>query len=170
MAFYSNHKAISMSEEHMPAPGEAVDDTAGGQSVFHVEKLYLKDLSFESPNSPEVFRDHPEPKVDFNLATGATQKGPDHFEVTLHVTIKVGVAERTLFLVELTYAGLFLLRNIPREMVAPMLGIECPAILFPYVRQIVSEMVMQGGFRPMVLDPINFSALFHQSQQKNRSV
>lgn len=170
MASYSNHKASSMSEENVSETGKSAADTANDQPVFHVQKLYLKDLSFESPNSPEMFRDHPEPKVDFNLSTGAVQKGSDHFEVILHVTVKVQVAERVLFLVELTYAGLFLLRNIPKDMVAPMLGIECPAILFPYVRQIVSEMVMQGGFRPMVLDPINFSALFHQSQQNNGSV
>ncbi|MBF0401759.1 MAG: protein-export chaperone SecB [Magnetococcales bacterium] len=156
-----------MSEENRSETGESAADN---QPAFHVEKLYLKDLSFESPNVPEMFRDHPEPKVDFNLSMGSMQKGPEHFEVTLHVTVKVLAGERTMFLVELTYAGLFLLHNIPKEMLSPMLGIECPTILFPYVRQLVSEMIMQGGFRPLVLDPINFSALFQQSQQRNQPV
>ncbi len=141
-----------------------------GSPAFHVEKLYLKDLSFESPHSPEVFLESAEPKVDFNLETGTVQKGAEHFESVLHVTVKVLAGERTLFLVDLTFAGLFLLRNMPQELVAPMLGIECPAILFPYVRQIVSEMIMQGGFKPIVLDPINFSALFHQSRNRNPAV
>ncbi|MEO5363869.1 MAG: protein-export chaperone SecB [Magnetococcus sp. DMHC-8] len=157
-----------MSEENIPATDEAAEpaDTA---PVFHVEKLYLKDLSFESPNTPEVFREQAEPQVDFNLATGATQKGPEHFEVVLHVTIKTLLGERTMFLVDLTYAGLFLLRHMPRELLTPMLAIECPAILFPYVRQIVADMIMQGGFRPLVLDPINFSALYHQSQRQKQA-
>ncbi|MEO5350368.1 MAG: protein-export chaperone SecB [Magnetococcus sp. YQC-3] len=147
---------------------DATTDTPA-MPVFHVEKLYLKDLSFESPNTPEMFRENLEPKVDFNLEMGTTQKGAEHFETSLHVTVKVMAGERAMFLVDLTYAGLFLLRNVPQELLAPMLGIECPTVLFPYVRQLVSEMIMQGGFRPMVLDPINFSALFHQSQKKNQA-
>ncbi|MBF0461971.1 MAG: protein-export chaperone SecB [Magnetococcales bacterium] len=159
-----------MSEELVSATGGAAAAVADGPPVFHVEKLYLKDLSFESPNAPGVFRESLEPKVDLNLATGTAQKGPEHFEVTLHLTVKVFTDEHTLFLVELTYAGLFLLHNVPQELVTATLGIECPAILFPYVRHIVSEMVMQGGFRPLMLDPINFSALFHQSQNRDQSV
>ncbi|MEO5341665.1 MAG: protein-export chaperone SecB [Magnetococcus sp. MYC-9] len=148
---------------------EEPSPSAEAPPVFHVEKLYLKDLSFESPNAPEVFRDHPEPTVEFNLEMGSAQKGPEHFETTLHVTLKVATGERALFLVELTFAGLFLLRNVPPALLAPTLGIDCPTILFPYVRQLVSEMVTQGGFRPMVLDPINFAALFHQTLNKKQA-
>lgn len=153
-----------MSEENVSDKAESSD-----RPIFHVEKIYLKDLSFENPNAPDVFREKTEPKVDFNLETGTTQKGPEHFESTLHATAKVLIDERIMFLVDVTYAGLFLLRNIPKEHVAPTLGIECPSILFPYVRQVVSEMVTQGGFKPMLLDPINFSALFHQAQEKRQS-
>lgn len=138
------------------------------QPAFHVEKLYLKDLSFESPNAPELFRADLEPKVDFNLETGVTQKGEEHFEAVVHVTVKVLAKEQVMFLVDVTYAGLFLLRNLPKEHVAPTLGIECPTILFPYVRQIISSLVTQGGFKPMVLDPINFAALFRQSQAQQQ--
>lgn len=144
--------------------------SATDQPVFHIEKLYLKDLSFESPNAPEVFQEKAEPTVDFNLETGATSKGPEHYESTLHVTVKVLMEGRVMFLVEVTYAGLFLLRNIPAEHIQPMLGIECPNILFPYVRQVISEMVTQGGFKPMVLDPINFATLFQQAREKRQSV
>lgn len=154
-----------MSEPTLPATGQPATE----QPVFHVEKLYLKDLSFESPISPEVFREISEPKVEFNLETGAAQKGPEQYESTLHVTVKVVIEERVMFLVEVTYAGLFLLRNIPKEHIQPTLGIECPNILFPYVRQIVSEMVSQGGFKPMVLDPINFAALFQQALAKRQA-
>ncbi|MBF0162787.1 MAG: protein-export chaperone SecB [Magnetococcales bacterium] len=146
----------------------ATDANAAGAAppAFHVEKLYLKDLSFESPNAPAAFRDSAEPQVSFNLEMGSVQKGPEHYETTLHVTVKVTAAERVLFLVELTYAGLFLLRNVPQDLLAPTLSVDCPTILFPYVRQLVSEMIIQGGFRPLVLDPINFAALYQQSLQK----
>ena len=158
-----------MSEKKAPGTDKPTA-TAADQPVFHVEKLYLKDLSFESPNAPEMFKDNSEPKVDFNLETGANQKGPEHYESTLNVTVKVLIEDRVMFLVEVTYAGLFLLRNLPKEHLQPMLGIECPNILFPYVRQVISEMVTQGGFKPMVLDPINFASLFQQAREKRKSV
>ncbi len=145
------------------------DPAAMNQPVFHVEKLYLKDLSFESPNAPEVFRENLEPKVEFNLDTGASQKGPDHYESTLHITAKVVAGERVLFLVDITYAGLFVLKNLPKEHMAPTLGVECPHILFPYVRRIVSDMVVEGGFKPLLLDPINFAALYHQQQMQQQA-
>ncbi|MBF0116872.1 MAG: protein-export chaperone SecB [Magnetococcales bacterium] len=157
-----------MSDENLDPSGASAQQPEN-TPVFHVEKLYLKDLSFENPNAPEIFREENEPQIDFNLETGATQKGAEHFEATLHVTVKMVRQERTLFLVDLTFAGLFLLRNMPRELIAPMLGIECPSILFPYVRHLVSEMVTQGGFRPIVLDPINFSALYHQSRSREQA-
>ncbi|MBF0455046.1 MAG: protein-export chaperone SecB [Magnetococcales bacterium] len=134
------------------------------QPAFHVEKLYIKDLSFESPNTPEIFADLGEPKVEFNLNTGATQKGEDHFEATLQVTVSVKNAEKTLFLVEVSYGGIFLIRNFEKDQLDALLGIECPSILFPYIRRVVSDLVTEGGFKPLVLDPINFAALFHQAR------
>ena len=138
------------------------------QPFFHVEKLYLKDLSFENPMTPESFQQTEEPKVEFNLETGATQKGPEHYEVNLHVTVKVHIEEKVLFLVDVTYSGLFLLRNLPQDHMGPTLGIECPHILFPYLRRVISEMVTDGGFKPMVLDPINFSTLYNQARAKEQ--
>lgn len=141
---------------------------ASDQPVFHVEKIYVKDISFESPGAPEVFSNRNEPKVEFNLGTGTLQKGEDHYEVTLQITAKVKDGEKVLFLVEVTYAGLFLMRNLPKEHMATTLGIECPHIIYPYVRRIVSDLVMEGGFKPMVLDPINFAMLYHQARARGQ--
>ncbi|MBF0180477.1 MAG: protein-export chaperone SecB [Magnetococcales bacterium] len=138
------------------------------QSAFHVEKLYLKDLSFESPHAPEIFTEDLEPELEFNLETNSTRKGEEHYETALHVSVKVSSPEKVLFLVELTFAGLFLLRRIPPQHVPPLLGIECPNILFPYVRRIVSDMVLEGGFKPVVLDPVNFAALYQRKLQMRR--
>ncbi|MBF0367909.1 MAG: protein-export chaperone SecB [Magnetococcales bacterium] len=141
----------------------------GGQSsqpVFHVEKVYMKDFSFESPNAPQVFGEQSEPKVEFNLDTKSTKMGEDHYEVMLHVVLNVKHGETVMFLVDVTYAGLFLLKNFPPEHVTTAISVECPHILFPYIRQVVSHAVGEGGFKPLVLDPINFAAVFHQAQQK----
>ena len=137
--------------------------------AFHVEKLYIKDLSYESPNSPDIFQNLGEPKVEFNLDTGATQKGEAHYEATLHVTVTVKNAEQTLFIIEISYGGLFLIRNFAKEQVDALLGIECPTILFPYVRRVVSDLVTEGGFKPLVLDPINFAAVFHQAHNEKKA-
>jgi preprotein translocase subunit SecB len=139
------------------------------QPAFHVEKLYIKDLSYESPNSPDIFTNLGEPKVEFNLNTGATQKGPEHFEATLQVTVSVKNEAKTLFLIEISYGGIFLIRNFPKEQVDALLGIECPSILFPYVRRVISDLVTEGGFKPLVLDPINFAALFHQARAEEKA-
>ncbi|MBF0159023.1 MAG: protein-export chaperone SecB [Magnetococcales bacterium] len=133
-----------------------------GQPIFHVEKLYLKDFSFESPSAPDIFLEQLEPQIQFNLDSNSTQKSDVHHEVVLHCTVKVAAEERVLFLVELSYAGLFLIRNIPQQHLPPLLAVECPGILFPYARQMVSSVVLEGGFRPFVIDPINFAALYQQ--------
>ena len=155
-----------MAEQQSP---QTTAGAASDQPVFHVEKLYLKDLSFESPNAPESCARGEEPRVEFNLDSQINPKGDERFEVALHVTIQVFVEQETLFLVETTYAGLFLTRNIPKDHLSPLLNIECPSILFPYVRQVISECVLNGGFKPMVLDPINFSALYQQRLQEQQA-
>ncbi|MBF0447576.1 MAG: protein-export chaperone SecB [Magnetococcales bacterium] len=142
---------------------------ASDQPTFHVEKLYIKDLSFESPNSPEIFGNLGEPKVEFNLNTGASQKGAEHYEATIQATVSVKNAEKTLFLVELTYGGVFLIQNFSKEQTEALLGIECPSILFPYVRRVISDLVTEGGYKPLVLDPINFAALFHQARAEEKA-
>ncbi|ABK45908.1 protein translocase subunit secB [Magnetococcus marinus MC-1] len=148
-----------MSENEQAAKAEA--------PIFHVVKLYLKDLSFESPNAPESFSVESEPKAEFNLDTKATQKDDDHYEVSLEVNVKVASGDgKILFMAEVSYGGLFMVKNVPSEHIPMVLGIDCPNILFPYVRQVISSVVLEGGYKPMVLDPINFAALFHHAQQQ----
>ncbi|MEO5366489.1 MAG: protein-export chaperone SecB [Magnetococcus sp. WYHC-3] len=136
---------------------------------FHIEKLYLKDLSFESPHTPESFMQQGEPKVDFNMETRAQQRGPEHYEVVLHINVKVNLQDKVLFLVEMEYGGLFLVRNLPAEHLQPILSVECPHILFPFARQVVAQVVADGGYKPFIMDPINFAAVYQQSlQQRNQ--
>ena len=155
-------------QDNNPQEQNSEAATQAEQPAFHVEKLYIKDLSYESPNSPDIFTDLGEPKVEFNLNTGANQKGPDHYEATLQVNVNVKNAEKTLFMIEVIYGGLFLLRNFQKEQIDALLGIECPSILFPYVRRVISGLVTEGGFKPLVLDPINFAALFHQARAEGK--
>ncbi|MBF0177744.1 MAG: protein-export chaperone SecB [Magnetococcales bacterium] len=144
-----------------PVPPAEAQNT--DQPVFHVVKIYLKDLSFENPNTPEVFQLNQEPRVDFNLSSSTNQKENGHYEVTLHVVTDVKLADKTMFLVDVTYAGLFLIRNIPEEHLGVLLGVDCPTVLFPYLRHVISTTVTEGGFKPLLLDPINFAALYQQA-------
>jgi preprotein translocase subunit SecB len=158
-----------MAETDQDNEVEAKPEQDSNQPAFHVEKLYIKDLSYESPNSPDIFQNLGGPKVEFNLDTGAAQKGPEHFEATLHVTVTVKNDEKTLFVIEVVYGGIFMIRNFAKEQVDALLGIECPTIIFPYVRRVVSDLVSEGGFKPLILDPINFSALFHQARAEEKA-
>ncbi|MBF0153621.1 MAG: protein-export chaperone SecB [Magnetococcales bacterium] len=162
-----------MAQSTPPLPSSPSTPSAEAQNaeqpVFHVVKVYLKDLSFENPNTPDVFQITQEPRVDFNLSSNATPKEDGHFEVTLHVVTDVKLADKTMFLVDVTYAGLFLIRNVPDEHVAVLLGVDCPTILFPYLRHVISATVTEGGFKPLLLDPINFAAIFQQALAKQQA-
>jgi preprotein translocase subunit SecB len=158
-----------MAEQQPASPSGPEGQPPSDQPVFHIEKLYLKDLSFESPNAPDMFLNRGQPRIDFNLDSNIERKGNEHYEVALHVTIQVVLEQKTMFLVEITYAGLFLLRHIPPEHVPVLLHVECPNVLFPYLRQIVSQVVSDGGFKPMVLEPINFAAVYQQSLQRQQA-
>ncbi|MBF0426144.1 MAG: protein-export chaperone SecB [Magnetococcales bacterium] len=150
-------------------PAPPVGAPGADQPIFHIVKVYLKDFSFENPSTPDVFQLTQEPRVDFNLSTSATPKEKDHFEVALHVVADVKLADKTMFLVDVTYAGLFLVRNIPDEHVAVLLGVDCPTILFPYVRHLIATTVTEGGFKPLLLDPINFAVVYQQAIAKQQA-
>lgn len=134
--------------------------------VFRVEKLYLKDLSFENPNTPEVFLERQEPHVEMQMDSTMNPKQEGLYEVILEMTIKVNLEEKVLFLAQVAYGGLFRIQNVPHEHIGPLLGVECPSIIFPYLRQVVSQVVAEGGFKPMFLDPINFAAYYQQRQMQ----
>lgn len=127
---------------------------------FSIEKLYVKDLSLEVPNAPEIFLERESPEVAIQLQTGVKPLSEDAYEVTLTVTVTAKLGEKTVFLVEVGQAGIFRIRNVPEDNMAPLLSIACPNILFPYAREVVSEQAVRAGFAPVILQPVNFEALY----------
>ena len=141
-------------------PAAAQDQQPPG---IHVLGQYTKDLSFENPAAPGSLRpsDKP-PKLDVNVNVNTRPYTNDQFEVELKLEAKATRGDDTLFIVEVTYAGIFQLRNVPQEHAQTFLLIECPRLLFPFARQIVSEATRQGGFPPLMIDPVDFAALYRQ--------
>jgi len=127
---------------------------------FAIEKLYVKDLSLEVPNAPEIFLERETPEVAIQLQTGVKTLGDDAYEVTLTVTVTATLGEKTVFLVEVGQAGIFRVRNVPEDNIPPLLSIACPNILFPYAREVVSDHAIRAGFAPVILQPVNFEALY----------
>ena len=133
------------------------------QPTFSIEKIYVKDLSLEIPNAPQVFLERESPEIDLQLNLGAQQLEEGIFESSITVTVTAKLTDgKTMFLVEATQAGIFQIRNIPAEELDPILGVACPNILFPYLRETVSDLVNRAGFPPVLLSPINFDALYAQ--------
>lgn len=125
---------------------------------------YVKDLSFENPNSPAVYQWNEQPRVDVQFNIGSQRVGDDFHEVLLklEVTATAPTENKTAFAVELTYAGLFGIRNVPEDQIQPFLLTEAPRLLFPFARRVLADAVRDGGFQPLVLDPIDFNALYAQ--------
>lgn len=150
--------AENISNENAPKP------------EFRMQKMYIKDLSFENPNAPGVFtrQQSGDPAVDVNLQLNNKKIDDDHYEVSLQVTAKVSSKEdkMVLFILEIEHAAVFMLKNIPKEHMAMLLGIDCPTLLFPFTRQIVSQVSIDGGFVPFLMEPVNFMALFQNAQKK----
>jgi len=142
------------------------EDTNAVEKQFSIQKIYTKDLSFETPNSPKVFTEKWEPTVDFNLSTNATALESSLYEVALTVTITVKSVESTAYLVEVIQAGIFALGGFTDQELGPMLGSFCPNILFPYAREVISDLVTKGGFPQLLLAPVNFDALYSQHLQQ----
>lgn len=140
------------------------------QAVFSIEKIYVKDLSLEIPNAPKVFLQRETPQVDVQLHHQGGMVEDGVFEVVLTVTVTAKLAEdKTLFLVEAAQAGIFQLRNIPENDLQPILAITCPNILFPYVREVISDVVSRAGFPPVLLNPVNFEMLYQQRMEQNET-
>ncbi len=140
--------------------------------VFRMQKMYIKDLSFENPNAPQIFLPNgQEPKVDFNLQLGNNKIDDEHYEVTISITAKIldqKADDTVMFVVELEHAAVFLLKNIPSEHIHRVLAIDCPLMLFPFTRQIASQLSVDGGFMPFLMDPINFVALYEKAQSQKK--
>lgn len=133
---------------------------------FAIQKVYTKDISFETPNSPQIFMDKWEPQVDFNLGTNVEPLEDNIYEVVLTVTVTVKCGEKTAYLVEVAQAGVFSLVAFSDQEMGPMMGSFCPNILFPYAREVISDLVSKGGFPQLLLAPVNFDALYAQHMQQ----
>jgi preprotein translocase subunit SecB len=139
------------------------------QPVFSIEKVYVKDLSLEIPNAPQAFLEREAPTVDIQLHHNSQGVEDGIYQTVLTVTVTAKVADRTLFLVEAGQAGIFSIRNVPAAELEAVLAIACPNILFPYVREVVSDTVTRAGFPPVVLNPVNFEAIYQQSQGQGQA-
>lgn len=136
------------------------------EKQFSIQKIYTKDMSFETPNSPQIFTEKWEPSVDFNLGSHVESLDNSLYEVALTVTITVKSGDSTAYLVEVNQAGIFALSGFSDQEMGPMVGSFCPNILFPYAREAVSELVAKGGFPQLLLAPVNFDALYAQHLQQ----
>lgn len=134
------------------------------QPVFAIEKIYVKDLSVEIPNAPNIFLERDTPEI--NMQLGGKNQSIDEglYEVLLTVTVTAKIKDKIMFLVEVQQAGIFRIRNLSDEEIDPVLGIGCPNILFPYLREVVSDIVTRAGFPPVILSPVNFEAVYHQKK------
>ncbi|OGS90384.1 MAG: protein-export chaperone SecB [Gallionellales bacterium GWA2_60_18] len=139
------------------------------QPVFSMEKIYVKDISLEIPHAPQIFLDRENPQIDVQLHTQAASVEDGVFEVAVTATVTAKVGEKVMFLIEAAQAGIFQVRNAPQEELEPVLAVVCPNILFPYLREVVSDMSIRGGFAPVLLNPVNFEVLYRQQKQQAQS-
>jgi len=130
--------------------------------IFQIEKVYVKDLSLEIPNAPQIFLEREAPQIEVQLKSEGASVDEGLYEVVLTVTVTAKIGEKTMFLVEVGEAGIFQLLNIPSADIDPVLSIACPNILFPYARETVSDIVVRAGFPPVLLSPVNFETMYQQ--------
>jgi preprotein translocase subunit SecB len=136
--------------------------------VFQIQRIYLKDLSLEQPNSPQILLEQEQPQVDINLTLEAQGVAEGLFEVAVTVTVQTKIKDRTLFLVEAKQAGIFEIRNIPEDQVNPIIGIACPQIVYPYLRAVVADVISRAGFPPVHLAEVNFQAMYEAQLQQQQ--
>ena len=158
-----------MAESNTGAVSEWRPNPPDGE--FSIKKVYIKDVSFETPNSPQIFQLEWKPDMDVHLHSHSTHLGPGEYEVVLMVTAGVAVEGKAAFLCETQVAGIFGITGLTQDELGPTLGSFCPAILFPYARELISNLVGRGGFPHFILAPVNFEALYqkHISQQFDQS-
>ncbi len=139
-------------------------DQQAQDPVFQIQRVYLKDLSLEQPNSPAILLEQEQPTVDIQLGVDAQPVSDGIFEITVSATVQTKIQDKTVFLVEAKQAGIFEIRNLPEDQMGPILGIACPQIVYPYLRGNVADIIQRGGFPPVHLAEINFQAMFEQQQ------
>jgi len=137
------------------------------QPVFSIEKLYVKDLSVEVPGAPQIYQERETPQVEVSMNNAGKPISDGYYEVVIKLTVTAKAKEKTVFLVEVAYGGVFQIRNVPESEIEMVLGVTCPNILFPYLREVVSETVSRAGFPPVILHPMNFEAIYKARKQKD---
>ena len=133
--------------------------------VFLIQRMYLKDLSLEQPNSPAILLSQEQPAVDIQIGLGAEQVGDGVFEITVTATVTAKINDQTMFLVEAKQAGIFEIRHMPDGQLDPITGIACPQIIYPYLRSNVADVIQRAGFPPVHMAEINFQAMYDQQQR-----
>ena len=132
--------------------------------VFQIQRVYLKDVSLEQPNSPAILLEQESPTVDIQLGVDATPVADGLYEITVTATVQTRIQDKTVFLVEAKQAGIFELRNLPEDQMGAIMGIACPQIVYPYLRGNVADLIQRAGFPPVHLAEINFHAMYEQQQ------
>ncbi|MDO8464464.1 MAG: protein-export chaperone SecB [Gallionella sp.] len=143
---------------------EAAQET--NQPAFNIEKIYVKDISLEIPHAPHIFLERESPQIDVQLSTQTETIEADVYEVMITNTVTAKIGEKVMFLIEAKQAGIFRLSNLPDEDIQPVLAVMCPNILFPYLRELVSNTAVRAGFSPVLLNPVNFDMLYQQHKQE----
>ena len=137
--------------------------------VFQIQRVYLKDVSLEQPNSPAILLEQESPTVDIQLGVDATPVADGLYEITVTATVQTRIQDKTVFLVEAKQAGIFELRNLPEDQMGAIMGIACPQIVYPYLRGNVADLIQRAGFPPVHLAEINFQAMYEQQQAQAAS-
>jgi len=153
-----------MTEENKTAATQV--DNAANAPVMSLQKIYVKDVSFETPNAPDIFNEQGQPEIKMNLNQKVKKITDDIYEVVLAITVTCKINEKTAYLAEVHQTGIFSLKNFDENILHQTLGSYCPGVLFPYARQMVSDLVMNGGFQPLLLQPVNFDQLYAQQMQQ----
>lgn len=149
--------------------GSSGKSNGSDNRAFLLQQLYVKDLSFEAPNTPQIFQESSiEPETELNIRNSHSAIGDNLYEVILHISVHAKKDTQTIFLTEIDQAGLFLVRGYNPEQANMLLGTQCPATLFPYAREAISSLVGKGGFPPLILQPINFDALYAQAREQQQ--
>ncbi|MBS7543608.1 protein-export chaperone SecB [Ancylobacter oerskovii] len=146
----------------------AENDATPAMPTLHVLTQYIKDLSFENPGAPESLAPQGQPQIGIQIGVNARPVREGEYEVELKIEVKAEIQNKTLFALELLYAGVFRAQNVAQETVHPFVMIECPRMLFPFARQIVADTVRNGGFPPLMIDPVDFVTLYRQRMAKTQ--
>lgn len=149
--------------------GAGQEGQAANQQEFQIQRIYLKDLSLEQPNSPQILLEQENPEVDINIAVENQNIAENVYESSITATVTTKIGDKTLFLCEAKQAGIFLVSGFDAETTDAIVGINCPTIVYPYLRAVVSETIVKAGFPPVMLNELNFQAVYEQQKAQEQS-